>query len=219
MKNIFIINGKPGSGKDTFVELCKEHCRKFSIVCKDTKSDVHMPIVFTVHNISSIDIVKDIAKGFGWNGEKDPISRNMLADLKKFLTTYFNVVDKYIEDKIEEVSNDSDSIIFIHIREPEEIQKLKDKYPNAKTIFIDRKVDMDSNITNSSDLEVENYKYNYTINNDGTLNDLKQKVYVLLLNIIIDNYLRPEGLEPEDASIYVLPREEKNDPIRVKFEE
>ena len=51
-KQVIIINGTGGSGKDTFVEYCSEFAK--------------------VTNISSVDKVKEAAKILvGWNGEKD----------------------------------------------------------------------------------------------------------------------------------------------------
>ena len=50
MKQIIIINGSGGVGKDTFVEFCKKYAR--------------------VLNISSVDKVKEAANILtGWNGE------------------------------------------------------------------------------------------------------------------------------------------------------
>ena len=63
MKEIVVINGSVGVGKDTFVQFCAEYA----------------PIM----NISSVDKVKEAAKVLaGWNGEKDEKSRKFLSDLK-----------------------------------------------------------------------------------------------------------------------------------------
>ena len=50
MKKIYIVNGKPRSGKDTFAELLGKHCRVFKY--------------------SSVDKVKQIAAKCGWDGGK-----------------------------------------------------------------------------------------------------------------------------------------------------
>lgn len=50
LKQIIIINGTGGSGKDTFVDFCSKYGN--------------------VMNFSSIDKVKEIASLIGWNGKK-----------------------------------------------------------------------------------------------------------------------------------------------------
>ena len=55
MKNIVIINGYGGSGKDTFVEFVSKYNK--------------------VYNFSSVDKVKEIAKLIGWNGKKEEKDR------------------------------------------------------------------------------------------------------------------------------------------------
>ena len=65
-KQIVIINGTGGCGKDTFVSFVSKYKR--------------------VYNFSSIDKVKEIAKLIGWNGGKTDKDRKFLSDLKKLTT-------------------------------------------------------------------------------------------------------------------------------------
>ena len=68
--------------------------------------------------------------------------------------------------------NDSE-YLFIHIREIEEIKKIK-KLLNAKTLLIvNPRVELIT--SNSSDANVYKYEYDYKIENSGSLEDLKQK--------------------------------------------
>ena len=62
-KNIIVINGTGGSGKDTFVEYVSKYAK--------------------VYNFSSVDKVKEIAKLIGWTGTKTDKDRKFLSDLKK----------------------------------------------------------------------------------------------------------------------------------------
>ena len=61
---IIVINGYPESGKDTFVNLCK------NIVGESF-----------VKNISTVDFVKEVAMLCGWDGTKTPKNRKFLSDL------------------------------------------------------------------------------------------------------------------------------------------
>lgn len=103
MKIIYIVNGYPQSGKDTFVKYCKEL------------------IIGNVHSKSSIDRVKQIADICGWDGVKNDISRKMLSDMKSLLIKYFNM--PFIElIKFVDLMEDDD-VLFYMVREPDEIKK------------------------------------------------------------------------------------------------
>lgn len=143
MKKIIVINGTGGCGKDTFVELCKKH--------------------INVYNFSSIDKVKEVAKIIGWKGTKTDKDRKFLADLKKLTTNYNDMAFNSIIDAVNVFKKSKDEIMFIHIREPEEIKRVVDKF-NAKTLLIKR-TGQEIIKSNSSDANIENYNYDYIIEN------------------------------------------------------
>ena len=150
-KNIIVINGSGGVGKDTFVEFCSEFV--------------------DVKNISSVDKVKEAAKVLvGWDGEKDEKSRKLLSDLKKLSIEYNDYPTKYIEEQAEQLE---EGVMFVHVREKEEIQKIKELL-NAKTLLITSNR-VEKILTNYSDANVENYNYDYNIKNDGTLEELREQ--------------------------------------------
>lgn len=151
-KNIIIINGTGGAGKDTFVSFCSE--------------------VTGVLNVSTVDKVKEAAKILvGWNGEKDEVSRKLLVDLKQLSVDYNDAPTKYICSMAEEFKDSENNLMFVHIREAVEIEKAK-KLLNAKTLLITNpRVKLIT--SNDSDGKVNEYNYDYYIVNDGTLEDLK----------------------------------------------
>lgn len=153
-KNVIIINGTGGSGKDTFVQLCSEFAK--------------------VTNISSVDKVKEAASILvGWNGEKDEKSRKLLVDLKQLSIEYNDYPTKYIKEQYEIFKNNESQYLFIHIREIDEIEKTKNLL-NAKTLLLTNpRVALIT--SNDSDGKVYNYEYDYVIKNDGTFEDLKEK--------------------------------------------
>lgn len=154
-KKIVIINGSGGVGKDTFAEFCGE---------------------FTgVKNISSVDKVKEAARILvGWNGEKDEKTRKFLSDLKQLSVDYNNYPLIYIEDQVKEFKkNDAQSVMFVHVREISEIEKVRDAI-NAKTLLITSNR-VEKIETNKSDANVEKFQYDYYIENNGTLDELKEK--------------------------------------------
>ena len=153
-KRIVIINGVGGSGKDTFVELCAKHAN--------------------VINISSVDKVKEAAKVLvGWNGEKDEKSRKLLVDLKKISIEYNDYPTAYMLEEHKKFLKSDATILFIHIREITEIEKLKKILKAETVLLINPRVPKIT--SNTSDANVENYVYDREIQNIGTLDDLEQK--------------------------------------------
>jgi hypothetical protein len=159
---VFVINGMPRAGKDTFVEMCQIQ----ALWCL---------------NVSTVDFVKELAVRCGWDGTKTPENRAFLSDLKDLLTKWnnvpFNMVRQRIflfEKQIEQYDfNSNDGVVFIHCREPEEIQKFVEYY-NAQTILVRREAIETKEQSNHADSEVFNYKYDIHINNNGTLEDLEK---------------------------------------------
>ncbi len=83
--------------------------------------------------------------------------------------------------KVDYFYQSNDEIMFIHIREPEEILKVVEAI-GAKTILIKRK-NLNNINSNTSDMNVDNYNYDYYINNDSTLEDFEEKAKEFLENI------------------------------------
>lgn len=167
IKQVFIINGSGGVGKDTFVSFV------FSLI--------------PTMNFSSVDKVKEIAKIIGWTGGKTEKDRKFLSDLKLLCTDYNNMPFNSMKDKVEEFQNSYKSLLFLHIREPEEIEKTKNAF-NAKTILVKR--DSVEQITsNMADANVYNYDYDIAINNNDGLEELRYKASCFV-NDIINNQLK-----------------------------
>lgn len=141
------------SGKDTFVEFCSKYAK--------------------VRNYSSVDYIKIIARLLGWNVEKDERSRKFLSDLKDLSTEYNDGPVLKMEEQIRLAEKEGMDFIFLHMREPSEIAKCK-KLFNAETIFI-QNPNVPIISSNEADKNVFNYYYDYTIHNDGTLEDFQEK--------------------------------------------
>lgn len=122
-------------------------------------------------NFSSVDKIKEYALYIGWDGEKDAKGRWLLSELKKILTYYNDIPYKITCQKIEEFLKSDNEIMFIHIREAEEIEKIVKKY-NAQSIIVKRKVSEE--LSNDSDRYVDSYtNYNYMLNNDSNFENLE----------------------------------------------
>lgn len=166
-KQIFVINGSGGVGKDTFVKLV-------SVELNDILKKFH-----TVMNFSSIDKVKKIATEIGWRGEKNEKDRKFLSDLKILTSEYCDMPFKSMKNKIDEFLKDEESIfLFLHIREPDEIARAVREF-GAKTILIVRN-SVKHITSNIADENVFNYNYDFVIKNNGTLDELYEKAKVFI---------------------------------------
>lgn len=163
----FIIGGFPQSGKSLFVEQCRQ------LLGYEWSMD-----------LSTIDLVKQLAIEAGWDGSKTPENRKFLSDLKQLLikwrdVPYYHVI-KRAESQYSEMQSlgiKKDLFVFVQCREPTEIQKFVDRN-NAYTIFIQRKEHEAP--TNKSDIETTEYDYKYIIQNEGTIEDLKSAAKTFL---------------------------------------
>lgn len=155
IKKIFITNGMARCGKDTFAKFLNE--------------------LIPTMKYSSIDKVKDIAYLCGWEGGKTERDRKFLSDLKLLTTEYSDMPFKKIKEMVNKFNNDKDhSIMLIDIREPDEIERAKSVF-KAKTILIEnnRVKHISSNM---ADANVFSYKYDYVIQNNGTLEEFKENI-------------------------------------------
>ena len=159
---IYIVNGKPESGKTTFENFVKTHM-----------GDPYCVI------LSTITVVKEIAKYCGWNGEKTPKDRKFLSDLKDLLTEWHDIPFNSVVNTVRVEKNEfdmygiKDYAIFIDCREPKEIDRLKKKL-GAKTVLI-RRDNHQIETSNHADEEVEDYEYDIVIKNNGTLDYLERQ--------------------------------------------
>lgn len=156
-KQVFIINGSGGCGKDTFISFVAD--------------------IYPTMNFSSVNKVKEIARIIGWSGAKTEKDRKFLSDLKLLCTNYNDMPLNSMKEKYQEFCDSSSNFLFLHIREPEEIERAK-KVFDAKTILVKR--DAVKHITsNIADANVFNYDYDIIINNHNGIEELRDKAFHL----------------------------------------
>lgn len=169
MKKIVIaINGVGGVGKDTFCEYCANIADEYQILVK---------------NISSVDQIKEIATILGWDGGKTTKDRKMLSDLKDLSTEYNDGPFEWIKYNILKLDYD---VLFVHIREIEEIDKVKRFVENNvdfefMSVRVNRDISTDTNNTGDKNATLY-YPYTVEIDNNKALTDL----YVSALNFVTE---------------------------------
>lgn len=223
-KKVIIINGSGGVGKDAFAKRVIEETINLAkrIVPVENEDYYVNPEIFyridniTTNNISTIDYVKNIARMFGWNGEKSEKDRKMLSDLKDLMTVYNDYPFKRITAQITDWlrydktrPNDmyDHSFLFVHCREPKEIDRIKNQFPNDTFTLLVQNPKVAKITGNHADKEVENYNYDFTVVNDSDLIALRKVAIDFYKKIFNQGFTKYKFV----ASDYDFSPEEWND--------
>lgn len=159
---VVIINGKPKSGKDKFVDLCTKYA--------------------TTKNVSSIDLVKEAFKIMCYIKKSDEIAKNdvtrRLMSMMKTMSIELNDAPfRYCRDEVVRFLEKHTGVVFVHIREAAEITKMKEfvdsykaNHENLNFDLITLKIESENSedADNPSDNDVDNYTYDLTLKNPGT---------------------------------------------------
>lgn len=167
MKKIYITSGVGRSGKDTFCEFIGKYIRTYKY--------------------SIIDLPKEAAKILGWDGGKTEKDRKFLSDIMDLSTEYNDSPFRDVASIVSDFKNNliEDEILFIDMRDPKDIARAVEIF-GAETILI-RNPNVDKIETNHADANVENYEYDYIIENDGTLEQLDTMAKFFVREIICWN--------------------------------
>ena len=160
MKKILITNGSGGCGKDTLAEFMSKYV--------------------DIIKYSSIDFFKELGTLGRMKPQKDEGERILLYNLKKAFIEYNELPTILCGEKIDNfLQSNENGILIIDVREPKEIQKLKELYPQIITVLVINK-NVPVITYNSSDANVFDYVYDYVIDNSYTLGVLEESAITLL---------------------------------------
>lgn len=168
MKKVYITNGSGTNGKDTFANLIGKY--------------------IPTYKYSSINLVKEMLEIAGVDGkEKTEEYRLLCSDLKDRLTKYDDIPFKDVTSIVTDFKNNKieTEVLLIDIREPEEIARAVETF-GAETILI-RNPNVKKIESNHADRDVENYKYDYIIENNGTLEQLEMTAKSFVDYVIKEN--------------------------------
>lgn len=187
---VVIINGKPQSGKDTFCKYAQGYC--------DDDESANTLI------ISSVDPLKEMLTQLGWDETKTDKIRDMLMDMKQLWVQNQDGPTMFLFNNILEfhkACTGEDNIVFVHIREPEEIKKLVNALTGFESmgigvisLLVIRKGEEDTPNqpaeTRRSDDEalINSYEYDVTINNDEDLIKLQELAAEFVDKLLEDEY-------------------------------
>lgn len=169
---IICISGKAQHGKDTSATIMKE------LLETDGKR------VLIAHYG---DLVKYVCRTFfGWDGNKDEKGRTILqyvgTDIVREQRPEFWV--DFIVDILNLFKDEWDYVLIPDCRFPNEIERMKKEFTFASSLRITR----DNFISplseeqqkHLSETSLDDYEFDFTIHNNGTLNDLKTMLRIYL---------------------------------------
>ena len=159
-KLVFIVNGKPRAGKDTFAMILNRY--------------------MNVYKYSAVTKVKEIATLCGWDGQKEERDRKFLHELKMLTSEYSDMAYQDVINEIKKYRNGEieADVFIVDVREPEEIERLA-KEVGALTVFIENN-NVPAITSNAADANVENYEYDFVVPNNGTMNDFEEEIKLFM---------------------------------------
>lgn len=157
-KVVIVINGSGGVGKDTLCHMAEK--------------------AYRVRNISSITPIKELAASCGWKGEKTDRARRFLSDLKLLTVRYNDFPTNWVMQQYEAFLKTDEDIMFVHIREGNEIRKFVERTGGRAVTLLIRggerfRARHRHGYGNRSDDDVERYSYDYYFMNDKPLAEVE----------------------------------------------
>lgn len=172
---IVLINGAGGNGKDTFINAVNKTLAVYNLSTIDPLKTVAGQLVDITNNYSDFEKIS----GSTEMNNKSSRYRDFLHDLKMAWSKFNGGPNVNMLGEIREVLNihedggEKYDAIFVHVREPEEIDELKNdiyKYFGIGCITMIVKGRIDPNeYNNDGDKNVYNYKYDLTLANTGNI--------------------------------------------------
>lgn len=159
-KLVFVVNGKPRAGKDTFAMILNRY--------------------MDVYKYSAVTKVKEIATLCGWDGQKEERDRKFLHELKMLTSEYSDMSHQDVVNEINKYRNGEieADVFVVDVREPEDIKRLVEEV-GAITVFIEND-NVPAITSNAADANVENFEYDFVIPNNGTMKEFEDEIKLFM---------------------------------------
>lgn len=194
-----MISGKARHGKDQTAIMLKEQL------------ELEGKKVLTV---AYGDYLKYICvKYFGWNGQKDEEGRELLqyvgTDLVRIKLNKPNFWVNQVKDLINAIGELFDYVLITDCRFKNEVEVIKRAFKSKAVSLRVNRPNFISKLTkeqkqHASETELDNYNFDYYIENNGTLEDLKYKAIETLNEIKVDDIRNAEDIIPILFKVRIL---------------
>ena len=164
MKKIYILNGVGASGKGTFVDFVSKYV--------------------PTHKYSIVDLPKEAAKVLGWDGGKTERDRKFLSDIVDLSSEYNDSPFRDVLSVVADFENNliESKALFIDMRDPKDIARAVETF-GAEAILIENP-SIAPIKSNHADANVKNYKYDYIIKNDDSIEKLDKMANIFARHVI-----------------------------------
>lgn len=153
-----------------------------------SRLDKRIPLI----KYSIIDLIKETAESLGWNGGKTEKDRKFLSDLMDLATEYNDSPYRDVVSLVGAFKTElPEEILIIDMRDPKDIERAVKDF-GAETILM-RNPRVNKIESNHADANVEQYKYDYIIENNGSLEQLDSTIDVFVKTVIEKEYALPES--------------------------
>jgi len=169
---IVLIGYKKNSGKDTAVNFIKERYKDFYI------TSFAKQIRKLIMRLLNIKTLEELEK---YKRENDKTYRHYATTIGKFLNV--DMENSLIKYSINEIKN-RDFVIISDFRLKKEYDSISNNYKDkAKIITINIKRDIDDNDNSYTNTDLDDFVFDYTIENNSSLDVLKENILNLLKEI------------------------------------
>ena len=171
LKKIFVISGRSQAGKDTTADYIKDYYKDLKTIKLQFSSYIKM-------------YAKEISN---WDQKENDKPRELLQDLGEQIrmnVDKFFFINRIVED-IKVYQDYFDIVTICDARLPDELDTIKNEFNNVYKIHIIRPNHNPYNTlkeqNHPTEHALDNYQdYDYIIYNDGSLEDLKSKIFNIL---------------------------------------
>ena len=193
---IILINGAGGNGKDTFINAVNKTLAVYNISTIDPIKTVASQLIDITDNYSDFEKISGTTEmtnksdryreflhemKMAWSKFNDGPNVNMLGEIREVLNIHEEGGEKY-------------DAIFVHVREPEEIEELKNdifRYfgIGCVTMLVKGRIDP-TEFTNNCDKNVYKYKHDLILANTGntTVLDMQALFFATRLHKINNEF-------------------------------
>jgi dephospho-CoA kinase len=167
---IVMISGRSGSGKDTVGEILKKNYTRLAFA-DELKKEVSKKYNIPIELMNSQEGKKTLIPG-----SEKTVREILIEHGEEERKKDKNVWIKKIISKIKKEKN----YIITDWRFKNEYEEIKKNYEKIITIRIERKKINKIENDRGSETELDNYKFDYIVKNDGTIEELKKMILKIL---------------------------------------
>lgn len=176
---IFLISGKARHGKTTVAKIIQEYYKSHDVASVVTSLNKYIKMF--AFELTS------------WDGSEETKPRTLLQTLGSEVIRGKLGLESFFVDRLDEdlcVYNEfANAVMIDDIRLPFEIEHFKAKHPQNVILVRVNRPNFENGLTDEqqhheTEIALDNYRdYDYTIKNDGSINDLKNEVFRIMEEI------------------------------------